>query len=70
MRGELPTVVARPYDYQASVRYPRPPALKRNIFSDLQNVMAFCVIGLLLTINTVLWFPEFGAMVSALEIFP
>jgi hypothetical protein len=70
MRGELPTVVARPYDYDSAVRYQRPQEVNRNIYRDLQSVVAFCATGLLLTVNMVLWFPEFGAMVSALEIFP
>jgi hypothetical protein len=70
MRGELPTVVARPYDYESSVRYQRPYRVERDAYRDLQSVVAFCAIGLLLTINMVLWFPGFGAMASALEIFP
>jgi hypothetical protein len=70
MRGELPTVVARTYDYESAVRYRRRHGVERDIYRDLQSVVAFCAIGLLLTINMVLWFPEFGAMASALEIFP
>jgi hypothetical protein len=70
MRGELPTVVARPYDYDSSLRYQRPQGVERNGYRDLQSVVAFCAIGLLLTVNMVLWFPGLGEMMSALEIFP
>jgi len=36
----------------------------------VQAVVAFCAIGLLLTVNMVLRFPDFGATVAALAIFP
>ena len=37
---------------------------------DLISVVAFCVIGLLVTANVVLRFPDFGLMVEQLEQFP
>jgi hypothetical protein len=70
MRGKLPTVVARSYDAETSARYQRPHEAERTAYDDLQGVVVFCAIGLLLTVNMVLWFPGFGAMASALEIFP
>jgi hypothetical protein len=37
---------------------------------DLVMVIVFCAIGLLVTANVVLRFPDFGAMVEQLEQFP
>jgi hypothetical protein len=37
---------------------------------EVQSIVAFCAIGLLVTINMVLRFPEFGVAVAQLEIFP
>jgi len=38
--------------------------------NDVQAVVLFCVIGLLLTINVIVRFPEFGAQVAELAVFP
>ncbi len=38
--------------------------------SDLQALFLFCVIGLLASVNIVLYFPDFGRMVAPLAGFP
>jgi hypothetical protein len=70
MRGELPPVAARSYT-RVSARetaWSRFIAVLSN--SDLQAVVAFCTIGFLLTINAVLFFPDFGATFAQLALFP
>lgn len=69
MRGELPDVAVRrcvqppdgtgwsPFPVSASDR-------------DLQAVMMFAAIGLLATINAVLYFPDFGEALARLAVFP
>ena len=37
---------------------------------DLHAVTAFCAIGMLLTFNIILRFPDFGTQVAALVTFP
>jgi hypothetical protein len=37
---------------------------------DLQAVALFCAIGLLLTINVIVRFPDLGAQVASLAVFP
>jgi esterase/lipase superfamily enzyme len=37
---------------------------------DLRAVTAFCAIGILLTFNIVLRFPDFGTQVASLVTFP
>ena len=74
MRGELPPVVARSHVRIVA----RSTAVERAIWRtlsflsdrDLHAVIAFCAIGILTTFNVVLRFPEFGAQVAALAVFP
>jgi hypothetical protein len=37
---------------------------------DLQAVAAFCAIGLLITIDAILRFPDFGQIFAQLALFP
>jgi len=69
MRGELP---------HAAVRRGLPPA-ERTGWSviaaaisdrDLQGVALFAAVGLLATINAVLYFPDFGSLLAQLAVFP
>ncbi|MGB7560289.1 MAG: hypothetical protein WBL99_02355 [Candidatus Acidiferrales bacterium] len=71
MRGELPPVSTR--------AYARRPSALENAWSqlaaavcnnDVQAVVLFCGIGLLLTINVIVRFPEFGAQIAELAVFP
>ena len=69
MRGELPTVQARTYPGQ-------PAATRRSWFAavltnrDFQAVAVFAFIGMLATIDAVLRFPEFGAVMAQYAQFP
>ncbi len=69
MRGELPSVQARTYAGQT----PRP---QRSWFiaavtnRDFQAVVVFALIGMLATIDAVLRFPEFGAVMAQYAQFP
>lgn len=69
MRGELPDAAVR--------RCVQPPpatgwSLVAAAISnrDLQAVVMFATIGFLATVNAVLCFPDFGAMVARLAFFP
>jgi hypothetical protein len=70
MRGEL-----KPVPVRSGARAPAPES-RRNWFvtalsnPDLQTVFFFCTIGLLVTFNVVLRFPNFGETVAQLAIFP
>ena len=74
MRGELPPVIAPSYARGA----PRASAIERSVSQivavladrDLHAVVAFCAIGILLTFNVILRFPDFGAQVASLVTFP
>ena len=47
------------------------PNRRRDIaIGELQAVVMFCAIGFLATVNVVVRFPEFGATVAQLAIFP
>ncbi len=62
MRGELPAVAARTYAPATAAG----TAWSRFIVAisnrDLHFVVAFCAIGLLLVINVILRYPDFGAI--------
>jgi len=71
MRGELPPISTRAYAQRSS-------ALENVLSSvaaiagnrDLQAVVLFCAIGILLTFNVIVRFPDFGAQVAQLAVFP
>lgn len=71
MRGELPDAAVRRY-----VQAPPAPATGWSRIAavisnrELQAVVMFCAIGFLATVNVVVRFPEFGATVAQLAIFP
>jgi hypothetical protein len=70
IRDELPTVAAR-FDARASKvqsAWSRFLAVISN--QDLQFVVGFCAAGILLTIDAVLRFPNFGESFAALATFP
>lgn len=70
MRGELPAIVARS-DRRASPARAFWSRLTTAVSNpQLQIVAAFCIIGILLTLNVALRFPEFGAVVAELDSFP
>ena len=74
MRGELPPVTARAYPRLAT----RSSAVERAVWRtftvlsnrDLHAVVAFCTIGVLLTLNIILRFPDFGLQAANLAVFP
>jgi hypothetical protein len=70
MRGELPTISARTNGPPSPVR----TAWRRFVTAasdpELQTIVAFCTIGILVTLNIALRFPDFGGLVAELEWFP
>jgi hypothetical protein len=71
MRGELPPISTRDYAHRPSAlenAWSRLAEVLGN--SDLQAVAIFCTIGLLLTFNAIVRFPEFGLRVAELAVFP
>jgi hypothetical protein len=70
MRGELSTATARTYDRGPAGRTFWSSALRIVSDSDLQAVAGFALIGLLLTINVVLRYPDFGQAFAELAVFP
>ena len=74
MRGELPPVRAQSCARTAV----RTSAVDRAVLQmvavlsdrDWQAVAAFCAIGVLLTFNVILRFPDFGLQVATLAVFP
>ena len=70
MRGELPAVRARPYigAPQAKTGWSRLMLAISN--PELQTIVAFSAIGILLMLNLALLFPDFGAMVANAQSFP
>jgi hypothetical protein len=74
MRGELPPVTARSYARTAVRTSVVERAASRIVAvlsdRDLHAVVAFCAIGVLLTFNIILRFPDFGAQVATLVTFP
>lgn len=68
MRGELPPITARLSTCASARGWSRLTAVLLN--PDLQAIAAFCTIGILLTVNAVLWFPDFGELVAQLASFP
>jgi hypothetical protein len=70
MRDELPIATA-----PACIRQSVAESFWSNCFAiisnrDLHFVVGFCLAGLLLTINVVLRFPEFGQIFAELQVFP
>jgi len=74
MRGELPPVTARSYARTQTPASSAERAVSRIVAvlsdRDLHAVLAFCAIGLLLTFNIILRFPDFGAQIASLVTFP
>jgi hypothetical protein len=70
MRGELPAAAARTCDREPVGETFWPSALTIASDRDLHAVVGFAVIGLLLTINVILRYPDFGQAFAALAIFP
>ena len=63
MRGELP---------DAAVRRCTQPSVFAAVISDcdFQAVALFAAIGLVATVNAVLYFPDFGYLLAQLAVFP
>jgi len=70
MRGELPTRAARTYLPPSPVRTAWSRFVMVVLDPELQTVVAFCMIGILVTLNMALRFPDFGGLVADLECFP
>jgi hypothetical protein len=70
MRGELPTVTTRAYTRASPVRmgWSRFVAVVSN--PELQTVVAFSMIGLLVMLNTIFRFPDFGQTIAQFAQFP
>jgi len=70
MRGELPTRAARTYLPPSRVRTAWFGFVTTVLDPELQTVVAFCMIGFLVTLNMALRFPDFGGLIADLECFP
>jgi hypothetical protein len=70
MRSELPTAAAQTCARESVDETFWSSALAVASNRDLQVVAIFALIGSLLTVNAVLWFPDFGAAFAALATFP
>lgn len=71
MRGELQPISTRDYAEQSSSSDNAWSRIAAIVFkSDLQAVAIFCAIGLLLTINVMVYFPDFGLQLAELSVFP
>jgi hypothetical protein len=70
MRGELPTIAARIYTRSSPVRMAWSRFVTVISNSELQTVVGFSVIGLLVMLNAILLFPDFGQTVAELAQFP
>ena len=70
MRGELPTRAARSYASPSAARAVWSGFVTTVLDPELQTVVAFCMIGFLVTLNMALRFPDFGGLVADLNSFP
>ena len=71
MRGELPVITARlSSGPETSAQIAWSKFLATISTEDFQSVAIFSLIGLLLTINLILWIPDIGAYYGSLDIFP
>ena len=70
MRGDLPVIVAQrgPPPPAAAAMWARCRAVAADV--DLQCVVSFCAIGLLLAINMILLVPGYSETMSSLQVFP
>jgi hypothetical protein len=70
MRSELRTVAARPYIRAAAATSAGSRFLAVISDHELQCVVAFCAIGLLLAINMILMVPGYSETVATLQMVP
>jgi hypothetical protein len=70
MRGKLPPVAVRSHAPVSAAETGWSWFVAAISNPDLQSVAIFCAIGLLATINAVLRFPDFGAALAQLAVFP
>jgi hypothetical protein len=68
MRGELPTI-ARPTAPPSPVRTAWSHFVSAVSDPELHTIVAFCLIGILVTLNIALRFPDFGGLVADLGSF-
>jgi hypothetical protein len=67
MRGELPTRAARSYVRPSPVSTGWFRFVTAVLNPELQTGVAFCMIGILLTLIMALLFPDFGALIAELN---
>jgi hypothetical protein len=70
MRSELPIATGQACIRQSAAEYIRSKCFAIISNRDLHFVVGFCLAGLLLTINVVLRFPDFGQTFAELQVFP
>jgi len=70
MRGELKPVAVRSGARTSAAQRGWSVFIAIARHQDLQSILAFCTIGFLLTMNLVLRFPDFGAAMAELALFP
>jgi hypothetical protein len=70
MRGELPPVAARSRARPSPVGTGWFRVATAVLNPELQTGLAFCIIGILLTLVLALRFPDFGALIADMNSFP
>jgi hypothetical protein len=69
MRGELSTTAARSYVRPSPARTGWFRFVTAVLNPELQTGVAFCMIGILLTLIVSLLFPDFGVLIAELNSF-
>jgi hypothetical protein len=69
MRGELPTR-ARTTAAPSPLRAACSGFVTAVLDPELQTIIAFCIIGILATLDVALRFPDYGGLISDLNSFP
>jgi len=70
MRGELPTIAARVHVPPSPLKTVSSRFVTAILNPELQTVVAFCILGILVTLNVALRFPDFGGLIADLNSFP
>jgi hypothetical protein len=70
MRGELPTIAARTHTRASPVKTGWRRFMAVVSDPELQTIVAFSAIGLLIMLNAILRFPDFGLTFAEYNQFP
>jgi len=70
MRGELPTRAARSYAAPSPVRTAWSYFVTAVSNPELHTVIALCIIGILITLDMALLFPDYGGLIAQFNSLP